>query len=338
MRDFPSGTVTFLFTDIEGSTRRWEQDSPATLTAIERHFALLDDAIISHNGVRFKTIGDAVQAAFPTALDALLAAAAAQQALTKEDWGALGPIAVSHGPAHRSRDPSKRRLPGAALNRLSRLLAVGAGGQILLTEATRQLVRDHLPPTMQLRDLGEHQLRDLREAEHVFQLTAPDLASDFPPLESVARQAHNLPLQLTPFIGREGVVAAIRSHLERPEIRLLTLTGPGGVGKTRIALRAAADMIDVYADGVWFVPLAPVSAPALVAATTAEAIGVREAPGVPIEETLRAHLRQKAPAPGPRQFRARRGRFPTRHRSPGALSVHPGRRDEPESTPHLGRV
>ena len=293
MRDFPSGTVTFLFTDVEGSTRRWEQDSPATLTAIERHFAILDDAIISHNGVRFKTIGDAVQAAFPTALDAVLAAAAAQQVLAKEDWGALGPIAVRMALHTGAATPRNGDYLAPALNRLSRLLAVGAGGQILLTEATRQLVRDHLPPTMQLRDLGEHQLRDLREAEHVFQLTVPELSSDFPPLKSVARQAHNLPLQLTPFIGREEVVAAIRSHLERPGTRLLTLTGPGGVGKTRTALRAAADMIDIYADGVWFVPLAPVSAPALVAATIAEAIGVREAPGVPVEETLRAHLRQK---------------------------------------------
>ena len=293
MRDFPSGTVTFLFTDVEGSTRRWERDSPATRTAIERHFALLDDAIVSHNGVRFKSIGDSVQAAFPTALDAVLAAATAQQALAKEDWGTLGPIAVRMALHTGAATPRDGDYLAPALNRLARLLAAGAGGQILVTEATRQLVRDDLPTGMQLLDLGEHQLRDLRDAEHVFQLTTPDLPRDFPPLKSMARQSHNLPLQLTPFIGREGLVAAIRSQLERPAVRLLTLTGPGGVGKTRLALRTAADLVEAYADGVWFVALASVATSTLVAATIAEALGVREAPGEPIEETLRAYLQPK---------------------------------------------
>ena len=293
MRDFPSGTVTFLFTDVEGSTRRWEQDSPATLTAIERHFALLDDAIVSHNGVRFKSIGDAVQAAFATALDAVLAAAVAQQALVKEDWGALGPIAVRMALHTGAAIPRDGDYLAPALNRLARLLAAGAGGQILVTEVTRQLVRDHLPASMQLLDLGKHQLRDLRDTEHVFQLIAPDLPRDFPPLKSVARQSHNLPLELTPFIGREGLVAAVRSRLERPAVRLLTLTGPGGVGKTRLALRTAADLVDAYADGVSFVALASVTTSTLVAAAIAEALGVREAPGEPIEETLIAYLRPK---------------------------------------------
>ncbi|MBW3634680.1 MAG: adenylate/guanylate cyclase domain-containing protein, partial [Chloroflexi bacterium] len=164
MRDFPSGTVTFLFTDVEGSTRRWEQDSPAALTAIERHFAVLDDAIVSHNGVRFKSIGDAVQAAFPTALDAVLAAASAHQALAKEDWGALGPIAVRMALHTGAAIPRHGDYLAPALNRLARLLAAGAGGPILVTEATRQLVRDDLPASMRLLDLGEHQLRDLRDA------------------------------------------------------------------------------------------------------------------------------------------------------------------------------
>jgi predicted ATPase/class 3 adenylate cyclase len=293
MRDFPSGTVTFLFTDVEGSTRRWEQDSPAMLAAIKRHFALLEEAISSHKGVRFKTIGDAVQAAFPTALDAVLAAAVAQRALVSEDWGVLGQIPVRMALHTGAATPRDGDYLAPALNRLSRLLAAATGGQILVTEVTRQLIRDHLPTHMDLVDLGEHHLRDLRDAEHVFQLTAPDIPRDFPPLKSVARQTNNLPLQLTPFIGREGIVSEIHTKLEQHEIRLLTLTGPGGVGKTRLALRAAADLVDGYTDGVWFVALATVSAPSLVTASIAEALGVREAPGQPIEETLRTFLRPK---------------------------------------------
>src|SRR5215213_4457284 len=244
MRDFPSGTVTFLFTDVEGSTRRWEQDSTATRAVIERHFAILDEAIRAHHGVRFKTIGDAIQAAFPTALDAVLAAVAAQQALIAEDWGALGPVRVRMALHTGAATPLDSDYLSPALNRLARLLAVGVGGQILLTEATRQLVRDlastKLP--LQLVDLGEHRLRDLSDVEHVFQLTAPGLPADFPPLKSQDRQIHNLPPQLTPFIGREALAAEIRGRFEQPGVRLLTLTGPGGTGKTRLALQVAADL------------------------------------------------------------------------------------------------
>ncbi|MDF3043168.1 MAG: adenylate/guanylate cyclase protein, partial [Thermomicrobiales bacterium] len=295
MRDFPSGTVTFLFTDVEGSTRRWEQDSPATRGAIERHFALLDEAIRANHGVRFKIIGDAVQAAFPTALDAVLAAVSAQRDLQAENWGALGPISVRMALHTGAATPRDGDYLAPALNRLARLLAAAAGGQILVTEATRQLVRDNLPPEMQVQlvDLGEHRLRDLREAEHVFQLTAPGLPSDFPPIKSVDRQTHNLPPQLTPFIGREAALAEIRDRLDQPGVRLLTLTGPGGAGKTRLALRVAADLVDAYTDGVWFVALAQVATATMVAATIGDALGIRESASEPIEVTLRAYLRPK---------------------------------------------
>jgi predicted ATPase/class 3 adenylate cyclase/Tfp pilus assembly protein PilF len=295
MREFPSGTVTFLFTDVEGSTRRWEQDSVATRTAIERHFALVDEAINANNGVRFKIIGDAVQAAFPTALDAALAAVAAQRALIAEDWGALGPIPVRMALHTGVATPHDGDYLSPALNRLARLLAAGAGGQILLTEATRLLVRDLSSAGMPLDlvDLGEHRLRDLREAEHVFQLTTPGLPSDFPPLKSLDRQTHNLPPQLTPFIGREALVAEIRGRLDQPGVRLLTLTGPGGAGKTRLALHVAAELVETYPDGVWFVPLAPVASATLVAATIATALGIRETAAGTIEATLRAYLRPR---------------------------------------------
>jgi predicted ATPase/class 3 adenylate cyclase len=295
MPEFPSGTVTFLFTDVEGSTRRWEQDSAAMRAAIERHFVLLDEAIRANNGVRFKIIGDAVQAAFPTALDAVLAAVTAQRALLAENWGALGPVRVRVALHTGAATPHDGDYRSPALNRLARLLAAGAGGQILLTEATRQLVRDLSPAEMplQLVDLGEHRLRDLNEVEHVFQLVAPDLPSDFPPLKSLDRQSHNLPLQLTPFIGREAVAAEIRGRLEQPGIRLLTLTGPGGAGKTRLALHVAAELVGSYDDGVWFVPLAPVATATLVAATIAGALGIHESAADSIEATLRAYLRPR---------------------------------------------
>ena len=295
MSDYPSGTVTFLFTDIEGSTRRWEQDSMAMRAAVERHFAILDEAIRANNGVRFKTIGDAVQAAFPTALDGVQAAVLAQRALVAEDWGELGPIPVRMALHTGVATPQDGDYLSPALNRLARLLAAGAGGQILLTEATRQLVRElsaaGLP--LQLVDLGEHGLRDLREVEHVFQLTAPGLPSDFPPLKSLSRQTHNLPPQLTPFIGREALVAEIRGRLEQPGVRLLTLTGPGGAGKTRLALQVATELVEAYADGVWFVPLAPVTSATLVPATIAGALGIRETAADSIEATLRAYLRPR---------------------------------------------
>ncbi len=295
MRDFPSGTVTFLFTDVEGSTRRWEQDLAAMRAAIERHFAILDEAIRAQNGVRFKIIGDAAQAAFPTALDAALAAVTAQRALIAEDWGELGPIRVRMALHTGAATPDDGDYRSLTLNRLSRLLTAGAGGQILLTEPTRQLVRDLSPAglSFQLVDLGEHRLGDRGDVERVFQLIASGLPSDFPPLSSLARQTHNLPSQVTPFIGREALAAEIRDRLETPGVRLLTLTGPGGAGKTRLALHVAADVADAYADGVWFVPLAPVASATLVAATIAGALGIREHAADSVEATLRAYLRPR---------------------------------------------
>ncbi len=293
MRDLPSGTVTFLFTDVEGSTQRWEQDSPAMLAAIERHFTLLDEAIIANNGRRFKTIGDAIQAAFPTAIDGLLAAVAAQRALTAEDWGSLGPITVRMALHTGAATPRDGDYLAPALNRLARLLGVAFGGQMVMTETTRNLVRELLPGDIHLRDLGEHRLRDLREAEHVYQIDVNGMPSTFPPLKTVDRQMHNLPVQLTVFVGREREIETIKQQLAEPGLRLLTLTGPGGTGKTRLALRVAGDLVDAYPDGVWFVALAPVANAGRVAHAIAEALGVRESPVEPIEETLRVFLRSK---------------------------------------------
>ncbi|HEU0116908.1 MAG TPA: tetratricopeptide repeat protein, partial [Thermomicrobiales bacterium] len=288
----PSGSVTFLFTDIEGSTRRWERQRGAMQAAVERHLAVLEAAVEANDGVLFKTIGDATQAAFPTAPTALAAAILAQRALAAEAWGELAPLqvrmAMHTGPA----TPRDGDYLAPCLNRLARVLATGSGGQVLLTQATALLLRDDLPPGVSLRDLGVHRLRDLLEPERVFQVVAPGLAAEFPPLKSLDRQPHNLPAQPTPLIGREAELAELRRRL-RDGARPLTLVGPGGAGKTRLALQAAAEFVDGYADGVWFVPLAPIADPALVGATIARTLGVRETAGQSIEDGLVDFLRAK---------------------------------------------
>src|SRR5918993_381173 len=181
----------------------------------------------------------------------------------------------------------------APLNRLSRLLATGHGGQILLTQAVQQLTRGDLPDNAELRDLGEHRLRDLLEPERVYQVLHPDLPVDFPPLKSLDSRPHNLPRQPTPFLGREREISELVDMLRRDEVQLLTLTGPGGTGKTRLALQAAADLLDDFRDGVFFVPLAPLSDPALIAPAIGNAIGIREEGERSLAERLRDVLATK---------------------------------------------
>ena len=150
---------------------------------------------------------------------------------------------------------------GPPVNRVARLLSAGHGGQVLLSSSTQELVRDHLPADTHLRDLGERHLKDLARPERVFQLTAPDLPSEFPPLRTLESYSNNLPLQATPLIGREREVEAVCGRLRSPETRLLTLVGPGGTGKTRVGLQAAAELVDDFEDGVFFVPIAAITDP-----------------------------------------------------------------------------
>src|SRR5215211_4929274 len=265
MSQLPSGTVTFLFTDIEGSTERWEHDRQGMAAAVERHIALLDAAIHAHGGVHFKTMGDALQAAFPTAPQAVAAALAGQQGLLAEDWGKIGPLRVRMGLHAGEAIPDDRGdYLAAPLNRLSRLLSSGYGGQILLSQTVQQLTRGALPAGAELRDLGEHRLRDLLEPERVYQLQHPDLPVDFPPLRSLEYRPNNLPRQPTPFLGREQAVGEVVDLLRRDDVLLLTLIGPGGTGKTRLALQAAAEVLDGFADGVFFISVAALTDPALV--------------------------------------------------------------------------
>ena len=289
----PTGTVTFLFTDIEGSTELWERYPAATQVALARHDDVLRHAIEGRGGYIFKTVGDAFCVAFPTASDALEAALEAQRGLLREEWGQAGPLRIRmalHTGAAEERDSDYF---GPPLNRISRLLSAGHGGQVLLSLATQELVRDELPEGVSLKDLGERRLKDLFRSERVFQLLAPDLPSSFPPLKTLDARLNNLPVQPTPLVGREREVAEVAERLRSEEVRLLTLTGPGGTGKTRLALQAAADLLDEFEDGVFFVALATITDPALVDSAISQPLGVKESAEQPPEESLKVYLREK---------------------------------------------
>ena len=293
MPEAPTGTVTFLFTDIEGSTTRWEHHPEAMRIALARHDALLRQVITAHGGFIFKMVGDAVYAAFAVAADGVAAAVAGQQAVAAEQWGEVGPLRVRmalHTGAAQSRDDDYF---GPTLNRVARVLSTGYGGQVLLSAATLELTRDSLPIGTSVQDLGEHALKDLLRPEHIFQLIIPDLPADFPALKSLSRRPHNLPVQPTPFLGRQQEVASVCALLSRPEVRLLTLTGPGGIGKTRLGLQVGAELADQFASGVYFVALAPVSDADLVVSAIMQTLSISEAGGQPLLGLLKTALKDK---------------------------------------------
>ena len=289
----PTGTVTFLFTDIEGSTQLWESRPGAMQTALARHDALLQESIQANDGFLVKRTGDGVHAAFATAPDAFAAALAAQRALHAEPWSPETPLRVRmglHTGAAQWRDGDYY---GSVLNRAARLMAAGHGGQVLISQATQELMCDLLPPTVSLKDLGERRLKDLARPEHVFQILHPDLPADFPPLRSLDNPdlPNNLPQQVTSFVGREKEIAEVNALLEAT--RLLTLAGSGGAGKSRLSLQVAADRLDRYFDGVWLVELAPLTDPALVPQAVAEVFGVQEQAGKTIQQSLSEWLKPK---------------------------------------------
>jgi predicted ATPase/class 3 adenylate cyclase len=289
----PTGAVTFLFTDMEGSTHLLEARPEAYPDALTRHLALLRQAVETHGGAIFETVGEAVYAAFDNPTAAVRAALEAQLALQAEPWGEVGPIRVRIGLHTGEVELQGQHYFGAPLYRCARLMGSAHGGQIVLSAVTAALVHDALPPGVALKDLGEQRLRDLARSERVFQLMAADLPGDFPPLRTLAAVPNNLPLQLTTFIGREQQLQALRTRLLRPDVRLLTLTGPGGTGKTRLALQAAADLLDHFPDGAFFVPLAPLVDPDLVPSAIAQSLDVREAPGRPILASLKDFCRPR---------------------------------------------
>ena len=275
--DLPDGVVTFLFTDIEGSTRLWEGQPAAMEAALARHDALLRTAIEANHGHVIKSMGDGLFAAFGAAQDAVAAALACQRALLAADWSELPrPIRVRMGLHTGEAAVRDRDYFGPVLNRTARLMSIAAGGQVLLSAAAAERVRDQMLAGAGLRDLGQHRLKDLIRPEHIFQLTAPGLPVDFPPLRSLDLQLNNLPVQLTSFIGRQAELIEVRRLLA--DAHLLTLTGPGGIGKTRLALQAAADLLDDFPDGVWLVELAALSDPGLIDISVASTWNLREQP------------------------------------------------------------
>jgi predicted ATPase/class 3 adenylate cyclase len=275
-----------MFTDIEGSTNLWENHPDLMSTSLERHDVLMREAIESSNGYVFKTVGDAFCAAFPTASDAVAAAIAAQQALTAEPW--TDPVTIRvrialHSGVCHERDGDYF---GRPVNRTARLEATAHGGQTVLSTDTAELVAESMPAGASLRDMGQHRLKDLSQPERVFQLDIEGLVNDFAPLRSLDNPEleNNLPTQMSSFIGREKELGEIKELVK--ESRLVTLTAFGGSGKTRLSLQVAAEMLDGTGGGVWFVDLAPITEPGLVAAAVAQAIGVREESGRPVSETL----------------------------------------------------
>ena len=288
----PTGTVAFLFSDIEGSAIRWDTHRDEMLEAVRRHDALMRAAIERNGGYVFKTVGDAFCAAFATVPEAVTAALDAQRAIGAADWSAVGGLRVRMAIHAGVADERDRDYFGPAVNRIARLLAVGHGGQVLLSRAAKELSGELLPAQTELLDLGRHSLRDLSAPEHVFQLHASHLPQEFPLLRSLSVLPNNLPVHLTPLIGRNEEIAEIEALLERS--RLVTLTGAGGIGKTRTALQVAADTLRGDGDGVWFVDLAPLDDPALVPSAIAQVFNVADEGGSrPLIERVAAALKAK---------------------------------------------
>ena len=279
MADLPTGTVTFLYTDIEGSTALAQQ-FPAELPALlARHPAILHQAIQAHNGHVFQITGDAFCAAFYTASDALKAAVDAQRGLQQEAWNPA-PITVRMG-LHTGAAQAgaiEERAGGyvgyLTLTRVQRVMSVAYGEQVLLSNTTAELVRGELPDGIALRDMGEHRLQGLVNLEHLWQLVASELRQDFPPLQSLHLIPNNLPVQLTSFIGREKELTRIQEELM--DSRLVTLTGSGGVGKTRLAIQVAYEVLAQYPQGAWLIELAPLADPALVPRAIVTVFGLQD--------------------------------------------------------------
>lgn len=294
MNSIPSGTVTFLFTDIEGSTKLANNHPDKWENLRSRHDSILRDAIESNHGYVFQIIGDAFCASFTTAIDGLRAATDSQRKLQNENWGDATVevrMGLHTGKAELQQNGDYHGY--LSLSRVQRLMSAGHGGQILVSQATQELIRDELPEDVSLLNLGQHRLKDLVHPERIFQVNTTGLVTSFPVLKTLDLQLNNLPTQLTHFIGREREIVAVLRLLRNPEVRLVTLIGAGGTGKTRLSLHVAVDLLDEYEHGVWFVELASITNPELFLPTVASTLKVKETAGISISNTLSEYLADK---------------------------------------------
>jgi len=275
----PTGTITFLFSDIVGSTPLWEGQPERMAEALEIHNRALREAIEARGGTVFKTIGDEFQAAFATAPQALRAAISGQLALQETSWNELGPLQVRMGlhTGEAQLDPGGDEYAVShTKNRAARIMSTAHGGQILLSQETKELVDHQLPEGVTLKNLGEHRLKGMGILEHLYQINAPGLVDEFPSLGTESHTQHNLPFELTSFIGRENEISQVKELLSQN--RLVTLTGSGGVGKTRLSIQLAEELLDEFPDGIWYIELALLSDPDRVPQTVAATLGLREDP------------------------------------------------------------
>lgn len=287
----PTGTVTFLFSDIEGSTERWESDREAMATAVARHDNLVRAALEARGAYVFKTMGDAFCAAFARPEDAIAAALDAERTLSREDFTGVDGVRVRMALHTGSASERDGDYFGPAVNRVARLLAIGHGSQVLVSGTSADLLQGTMPPQSSLRDLGTHRLKDLALPEQVYQLIAPDLLQTFPALRSVDQLPNNLPPQLTSFVGRESEVAEIKALLAQH--RFVTLVGTGGAGKTRCAIQVGGDLLDGSGDGVWLAELAPITDPSLVPNAVAQALNVQGEANRPVIDAILTFLKRK---------------------------------------------
>ena len=293
MDKLPQGTVTFLFTDLEGSTRLWEEHPQEMRDALARHNTIVRAAVESHGGVVFSTMGDGMAAVFASARDAVRAVLAAQAGLAAEEWGEVtGPLAARMGLLTDEGILGGEHYLNQPLNRCARLMAAAHGGQALVSGATELLVRDDLPEGCGLVDLGDHRLRDLARPVRVFQLTAPGLRRQFPPLRSLDAFAGNLPVQLSSFVGRAGELAELATAMKRSS--LVTVVGVGGVGKTRLTLHAAAQMLPSFRDGAWLCELHAADDGETMAQAVLAALRVRPRPGISLADSIVEFLRTRS--------------------------------------------
>jgi len=290
-RSLPTGTVTFLFTDIEGSTKLVQALGDRYAEVLSTHRQIVRSAIEREGGTEVGTEGDSVFAVFPTAAAGIAATATAQRAIDAAAWPAGTHVRVRMGLHTGEGRLGGENYIGLDVHRASRIAAAGHGGQVIVSESTRTLAEGALPPGTQLRELGAHRLKDLANPERLFQLDIMGLPVEFPALRSLDARANNLPIQLTSFVGRQAEIAAVGELLDHA--RLVTLTGPGGAGKTRLALQVAAERLMQHSDGVFFVELAPITETAMVPSAIAVTLHLREATDRPVLDTVTDALRDR---------------------------------------------